>query len=518
VRVALAGVADGTLRASIPDRPPDGTVQLAPPSTVLGAELAGRVVATIDGGPAAADAAQELDRFVSIVNGAAVPPPTAHDLATRGLQPGVSAALAFRGVGVVRPAVGGGGQGVVGGRAVHRVAIPAAHVTPVAAALHGVIGRVVSSGNVHDLPVIKVDPTSVTPGPTDAALLGELVTALRAAVGRDVATAHAPDPPDRPTLDLAAMRTGLLRALDPERTVPARVRARLVINAQRGVVPSDPLEPVMASPVFHDSMYEPLRDLSEQWLLPGLAQVPQNTATLVETNPPVVASYLVGLNHEFARELLWREYPTDQRGTYFARFWGRPGTDDIGPIHRFHDGLADNVLGGVPQLVLLMRGELLHRYPGAIIYAAQARVGPDGLALDDSTIVPPAFRGTLGADTTFLGFPLTREQIVDPPADEWWFVIAEHPTEPRFGLDLDATKDPSDADWTWNDLAWPHLVAADASVDQLVFAPAAAPLLAGKTVDGVSWGTDAAGQAHATFQQPVRVAIRGKPLLEAVTP
>lgn len=28
-------------------------------------------------------------------------------------------------------------------------------------------------------------------------------------------------------------------------------------------------------------------------------------------------SYMVGLNHEFARELLWREYPTDQRGSYF---------------------------------------------------------------------------------------------------------------------------------------------------------------------------------------------------------
>ena len=30
---------------------------------------------------------------------------------------------------------------------------------------------------------------------------------------------------------------------------------------------------------------------------------------------------MVGLNHEFARELLWREYPTDQRGSYFRQFW-----------------------------------------------------------------------------------------------------------------------------------------------------------------------------------------------------
>ena len=32
---------------------------------------------------------------------------------------------------------------------------------------------------------------------------------------------------------------------------------------------------------------------------------------------------MVGLNHEFARELLWREYPTDQRGSTFRQFWDR---------------------------------------------------------------------------------------------------------------------------------------------------------------------------------------------------
>ena len=30
---------------------------------------------------------------------------------------------------------------------------------------------------------------------------------------------------------------------------------------------------------------------------------------------------MVGSNHEMGRELLWRGYPTDQRGTYFAQFW-----------------------------------------------------------------------------------------------------------------------------------------------------------------------------------------------------
>ena len=54
---------------------------------------------------------------------------------------------------------------------------------------------------------------------------------------------------------------------------------------------------------------------------PGLEQVPANTVTLLETNPEFVESFLVGLNAEMSSELLWRNYPTDQRGTFFRQFW-----------------------------------------------------------------------------------------------------------------------------------------------------------------------------------------------------
>jgi hypothetical protein len=543
VRLAVAGVAGGTLRDTVPDRPPDGTAQLSPPSAVLGADLAGTVLAALgDAPPAGTDHGSRLDQFVAVVNAAAAPVAT-RDLAARQPVQGVTAALTLFGVGVgVRRAAGGaaGGAGLGhgGGGGITTGGVATGGVTSggvatggvttggvatggqadggaaTGASRGGIIGATIGAGKLADGGADRPDPADAPPGPTDAALLADLVAGIRAGADRDVTTANAPDPPERPTLDLAPVRSGLLAALDPERTVPALIAARLVVTA-RAVVPADPLQPVMASPVFRDPMYEPLRDLSEQWLLPGLENVLLDTATLVETNPPFVAAYLVGLNHEFARELLWREYPTDQRGTYFARFWGRPGTDDIGAIHGFHGTLAGNVLGGgTPQLVLLVRGELLHRYPGAIIYAAQARLGTAGLELDDSTILPPTFRGTLLPDTTFIGFPLTVEDVTGGNAPDWWFVIAEHPTEPRFGLDEQASRPPSAADWTWNDLAWPNLVTAPGNVDDIVHAPAAAPTLAGKTVDGVRWGNDAAGQAHATFQQPVRVAIRAKPLIE----
>ena len=53
--------------------------------------------------------------------------------------------------------------------------------------------------------------------------------------------------------------------------------------------------------------------------------------------PRFVEAYMVGLNVEMARELLWRGFPTDQRGTYFDAFWG---TARRGPVSRRHRAAA----------------------------------------------------------------------------------------------------------------------------------------------------------------------------------
>ena len=88
---------------------------------------------------------------------------------------------------------------------------------------------------------------------------------------------------------------------------------------------------------------------------------------------------------------------------------------------------------------MLVRGELLRRYPNSVIYAVQAVPAsqpPDGrLTLSDNVNDEkhPLFRGTLKPDVTFLGFDLTRTDAIADPG--WFFVIQEQPTEPRFGLD-----------------------------------------------------------------------------------
>ena len=83
----------------------------------------------------------------------------------------------------------------------------------------------------------------------------------------------------------------------------------------------DELEPMMDTPTFPQPMYEALRDLSHDHIFPGLEHVPPNTVQLLQTNDQFIESFMVGLNNELGRELLWRGYPTDQRGTSFRQFW-----------------------------------------------------------------------------------------------------------------------------------------------------------------------------------------------------
>src|SRR5262249_10178900 len=102
-------------------------------------------------------------------------------------------------------------------------------------------------------------------------------------------------------VDLEEIQRRLFSALDPNITIATAVRSRLQIAPSVPWRPADPLEPVMAAPTFKQAMYEPLKRLSQEWLLPGIAGVLPNTASLLLTNKIFVEAYMVGLNHEMAR-------------------------------------------------------------------------------------------------------------------------------------------------------------------------------------------------------------------------
>lgn len=350
------------------------------------------------------------------------------------------------------------------------------------------------------------------------------------------------DPPAVVPVDVGQVRTALVARLDPRVTITESVRRKIRIGPGLQWQPKDPLEPVLAAPGFPQPMSEALIELSQDWLLPGLERVPPNTVSLLRTNRRFVEAFMVGLNHEFGRELLWNEYPTDQRGSYFRQFWnvaGRvPQPSDVDMLHdirRIHEWPKTSELGhngmegpDAPEpLVLLVRGDLLRRYPNALVYAVKAEANPSGPRNLGTEERHPLFRGRLDPDVSFFGFNLEETQVRGSGTDAgWFFVLQEQPSEPRFGLDTPDS--PSSTLAAWLDLSWGHL-AADAQglqavtyIDVNAELPDArgvvpepdAPLVAWHGDSGLgALGSKASDLAYITLQRPARVAIHGSQLL-----
>lgn len=326
------------------------------------------------------------------------------------------------------------------------------------------------------------------------------------------------------------IKASVLLSLNPERTVSDAALDGVTFNRPT-MLTGDDLEPIMDAPAFPQPMYEALRDLSQDYFFPGLEHVPANTAQLLKTNEKFIESFMVGLNAEMGRELLWRNYPTDQRGTYLQQFWdtASAGADaklDLKMIHKWGNSvLGANMIGRADRLVLLIRGDITRRYPGVVIYAVKALMknGKRELATEHQELnlpppleAHPVFRGTLEPDVVFVGFDLSREQVLE--GDGWFFVLQQQPTEPRFGLDDDPFG-PGDTGVipplvNWNDLNWAHAGStpeefkklSHLTIDSLKLRPT------NPQVKG-SWGRNSAHMAYITKQLPVRVAIHVTELL-----
>jgi hypothetical protein len=308
----------------------------------------------------------------------------------------------------------------------------------------------------------------------------------------------------------------------------------------------------------------PLEDISTDYFVPNLKLVPNNTISLMQVNQPFIESYLVGLNHEFARELLWREYPTDQQGSYFRQFWDvsnfvdldnlspralAESLKDIPPVHTW---TTNSALGAHNHreaqsdrktVVLVIRGALLKRYPNTFIYAQKADWGTgdraNRLVLSDETgelfasnpkdprLRFPLYQARVDPDITFIGFDLTLDEVRgDPNLDEtaaakaevgdntgWFFVLQEAVGEPRFGMDVAAPLDPSPL--RWDNLAWPNI---DLSAGQALDVSKALLSSPAGSDSGVAWGANAADQAFILYQEPVMVGIHGRTMLKNLNP
>jgi hypothetical protein len=384
----------------------------------------------------------------------------------------------------------------------------------------------------------------------------------------------------------------ILDKIYPVNTIPPRVMGNIRLPSWLVVQLAPTFDTVMAYPKLDFPMYKPLANISTELFLPNIHLIENNTISLLKTNQKFIESYMVGLNHEFARELLWREYPTDQRGSVFRQFWDvssvlkpvdfpepkkeneqkwREGLYDIPEIHKWPAtselGDHDNreLLGQEQEeeVVLVVRGELLKKYPTAVIYAHKAAwaleeegtvdydkirsltplTAADEADLEDGQVADsnkklktPLYSAKIEPDIYFFGFNLTVEEVKGAKGDEpdaadrpgWFFVIKERPGEPRFGLDIDQTETKN----SWSDLSWEDVNVVNGILDVGGSAPSVtleAPVKKPEETDeafqtrmdqfnedkNMNWSanTNAAELAYILYQVPVLVAIHGSEIL-----
>ena len=328
---------------------------------------------------------------------------------------------------------------------------------------------------------------------------------------------------------------------------------------------------VLAYPEFQDPMYKALQDLSEDYFLPGIERIPENSFSILSTNQRFIEAFLLGINHEMSRELLWREYPTDQKGSYFRKFWenidGMPEANefDIKEITSWTKAGPDNNLaalgcnhpGGTDannRVVVSIRGDLLKKFPNTVIYLQKAFFIKDsedanknmvrtlGTHLDRVDLLPapaddifpngeerpetffPIFRAKAEPDITFLGFDITPveangDRITQPG---YFIVVKERPGEPRFGFDIpsdearspDAIGDPDpDEEFTWNDGNWQHIGLDPGGnyiqLDQEEYAAngGITTKITKFETEKLQWGKNAAHMAGIMYQLPFMIAI-----------
>ncbi|MBT6227877.1 MAG: hypothetical protein HOI47_14625 [Candidatus Scalindua sp.] len=235
------------------------------------------------------------------------------------------------------------------------------------------------------------------------------------------------------------------------------------------------------------------------------------------------------------RELLWREFPTDQRGSYFQQFWDSMdavNTDSNSAVHlasknldieEIHQWETDTRLGTHSKrpradsglLVLVIRGDLFKKYPDTVIYARKAKFKEGSDHLKDPRELAteknyPVFSAEIEPDIHFFGFDLDAEEAKgDREASDpgWFFIIQERPGEVRFGVDMAGSASEPAA---WNELnqnnaafKGQHLDARD---DAVTTDPVSGNIINEKVV---RWGFNSTNMAQILYQNPVLLAVHG---------
>ena len=268
-------------------------------------------------------------------------------------------------------------------------------------------------------------------------------------------------------IKLLKVSQSISERLRPDFAIAKKVRARL----PEVILPSTATDEVgllRVTPDFPEPMFDALAEQSLDFIMPGLDKFPLNRCGLFESNRTFVEAYMVGLNHEMAREMLWREFPANLRETFFRQFWDKRDTPaavsvadgalkDIRPIADWGKptpfGDASHRTGpGANLLFFVLRGDLLRKYPNTVVFMQPAiRIRDQNVRVPDETqpFKTPVAAARLEADIFFLGFDVTKEEAIGNAQKAGWYVgLQERPGDIHFGLDQKPdTNSPTDPNW-----------------------------------------------------------------------
>ena len=149
-------------------------------------------------------------------------------------------------------------------------------------------------------------------------------------------------------------------------------------------------------------------------MIPSVDSLKNNTISCFYANPAFEEAYLAGMNTEMGKELLWREYPTDERGSYFRKFWDVPEDPDtidetyfdVKELHKWHDRLGKNHMKNSKRMVFVVNGDLMRVYPNTTVYLSSYRNG------QLIHVMEPSIMGWARDNTYLVGFDVQNEKEI----------------------------------------------------------------------------------------------------------
>lgn len=327
--------------------------------------------------------------------------------------------------------------------------------------------------------------------------------------------------PKAPTAKLSALSSTISSALLPKNTLLSKLNG--VINIPNSTLKK--FDPVMAYPKITVPIHSLLLKKHLELFIPQLDLLEDNSVTLLSANQQYIESLMLGFNSEMARELVWRDYPTDQRGSYARIFWDSikqkndtgltlvETAEKYGHVKEIHQWTGRHGTNQNPKnnlsdmLVVVIRGQLLQKYPNTLIYFQEAKwknAAKTMRTLNDAKPPElPEFSAKLTSDIHILGYKIsavTARGTTDNPGS--FLVFQEPPAENKFGMDIS-----SETYASWSDLAWDQFKEETGYIQVSDFKKTP------KIFNGVRWGANSNHMAYILNQRPFKLAVHAEKLI-----